>query len=100
MNEIYNKLYPLTQVDASVKEKHIADIHSKGKTAETPAPITVSESSEKSQPTEQSAPVQEASSLKCPKCGGDLVLRVAKRGDNKGKEFYGCSNYPKCKYIQ
>ena len=36
----------------------------------------------------------------CPRCGGKLVLRTAKRGDNKGNQFYGCSNYPKCRYIQ
>lgn len=38
-------------------------------------------------------------SLICPKCGGDLIKRVAKSGVNAGKEFYGCSNYPKCRYI-
>lgn len=32
---------------------------------------------------------------KCPRCGGDLVLRHGQYGD-----FYGCSNYPNCKYIQ
>ncbi|QOG12599.1 NERD domain-containing protein [Arcobacter sp. FWKO B] len=34
----------------------------------------------------------------CPKCGSELVLRVAKQGTNKGNEFYGCSNYPKCRH--
>ena len=29
----------------------------------------------------------------CPYCKTDLVLRKGKYG-----EFYGCSNYPKCKY--
>lgn len=29
----------------------------------------------------------------CPRCGGDLVLRTGKYGN-----FYGCSNYPNCKY--
>lgn len=29
----------------------------------------------------------------CPRCGGTLVLRHGKYGS-----FYGCSNYPKCKY--
>lgn len=38
--------------------------------------------------------------LKCPRCGGQLVLRVAKKGENAGNRFYGCSNYPKCRYIQ
>lgn len=30
---------------------------------------------------------------KCPRCGGNLVLREGKYG-----RFYGCSNYPQCKY--
>ncbi len=36
----------------------------------------------------------------CPSCHkGTLVERTAGKGKNKGKKFYGCSNYPKCKYI-
>lgn len=34
----------------------------------------------------------------CPKCGGKLVLRTAGKGPNAGTKFYGCSNYPKCKF--
>lgn len=36
---------------------------------------------------------------KCPICGASMVLRQARRGPNKGKQFYGCSNYfnTKCK---
>jgi restriction system protein len=34
----------------------------------------------------------------CPKCGSELILRVAKKGANAGNQFYGCSNYPKCRY--
>lgn len=33
---------------------------------------------------------------KCPKCGGDIVSRKSK---GRGKEFYGCANYPKCDFI-
>ncbi len=36
----------------------------------------------------------------CPECGGKLVIRTAKRGANIGSQFYGCSNYPKCKYTK
>jgi hypothetical protein len=36
----------------------------------------------------------------CPKCGGDLVPRVARRGPLPGSRFLGCSNYPACKYIR
>ncbi len=35
----------------------------------------------------------------CPKCGADMVLRTAGRGDRAGKQFYGCSAYPKCRGI-
>lgn len=35
----------------------------------------------------------------CPICGGELVLRTARRGANAGKQFYGCSGFPKCRYI-
>lgn len=35
----------------------------------------------------------------CPKCRGEMVLRKAKRGANKGKEFWGCSNYPQCRTV-
>ena len=35
----------------------------------------------------------------CKKCGTPMVLRTAKKGDNKGQEFYGCSNYPKCREV-
>lgn len=31
----------------------------------------------------------------CPECGGSLLGRMSK----KGRLFYGCSNYPKCKFI-
>ena len=35
----------------------------------------------------------------CPKCGAPMVLRTAKRGERAGKQFYGCSMYPKCRGI-
>jgi restriction system protein len=36
----------------------------------------------------------------CPKCGGALTKRVAKRGPMAGNAFYGCVNYPKCRYTK
>ncbi len=35
----------------------------------------------------------------CPKCDVPMVKRIAKRGMNQGKEFWGCPNYPRCKQI-
>lgn len=39
-------------------------------------------------------------SLICPRCGKELVLRTAKKGENAGNRFYGCSGYPKCRFIK
>lgn len=35
----------------------------------------------------------------CPKCGGEMVRRIAKKGANAGKEFWGCTGFPSCKGI-
>ena len=35
----------------------------------------------------------------CPSCGEPLTLLKAKHGDNIGKFFLGCTNYPECKYL-
>jgi DNA topoisomerase-1 len=36
--------------------------------------------------------------VKCTKCGeGEIVERQAKNGRNKGKTFYACNNFPKCR---
>ncbi len=32
--------------------------------------------------------------VKCPECGGEIVVRRSK----KGKRFYGCSNFPECRF--
>lgn len=36
----------------------------------------------------------------CPRCGGKLVLRTAKRGEHVGSQFYGCDKFPKCRYME
>lgn len=43
--------------------------------------------------------VTEEETILCPKCGAPMIKRVASRGTNAGNEFYGCSNYPKCRCI-
>ncbi len=84
IQEIYDKLYVFTQVDTAIKEQHIENINSK---------ISVAF---KNQPIVELA----EENSKCPRCGGDLVLRVSKKGENAGKSFYGCSNFPKCRYME
>ena len=34
----------------------------------------------------------------CPRCESELVVRVARKGRNPGREFWGCSTYPHCDF--
>lgn len=81
ISEIYDKLYPYTQVSDAIKEQHIQNI-------------------EKKQETKEIQPVDEEQKKQYPRCGSVLVLRKAKKGENAGMRFYGCSNFPKCRYMK
>ena len=39
---------------------------------------------------------QEEEAPRCPQCGRPMVKRVAKKGINSGREFWSCSDYPRC----
>ena len=126
--DLYNKLYAYTQVNDEVKSKHIEDIRS-NIAAEVSEPIVLDskndmidgtvgltpeyteQNDKENENTIDKAPIpdeksdSDSSLVKedkkiCPRCGKDLILRTAKRGDNAGNQFYGCSGYPKCRYIQ
>ena len=44
------------------------------------------------------APEPVATGIKCPHCEkGYIVERISKKGRTKGKKFYACDQYPKCK---
>ena len=36
----------------------------------------------------------------CPRCGCELTLRTAKRGSNTGSQFWGCSDFPICRFTR
>jgi len=36
----------------------------------------------------------------CPRCGSELVIRTARKGEHKLNRFYGCSSFPKCRFIK
>ena len=36
----------------------------------------------------------------CPKCSSSMAVKIAKQGKNIGKEFWACSAFPKCRYIE
>lgn len=51
---------------------------------------------------EMSEPVEEGRqtvSPTCPKCGATMIQRTPKTGTNKGKVFWGCSNFPHCRGV-
>lgn len=34
----------------------------------------------------------------CPMCDAEMVLRIAGKGAGAGTQFWGCSNYPHCRF--
>ncbi len=91
---VYEKLQILTNVDEAVKQAHIDNINKKYKDIPQkeilPEPVI----------TNEETPAASDAALICPKCGSPLVLRKAKKGANAGNQFYGCSNFPHCRYIR
>ena len=47
----------------------------------------------------QSIVAQKEAVQRCPKCDSEMVLRVAKKGQNAGNKFWGCSNFPTCRGV-
>ena len=40
-------------------------------------------------------PFFEKIGVECPKCGGDLVMKMSR----KGRRYFGCMNYPECEFM-
>ena len=36
----------------------------------------------------------------CPQCGNSMVKRVARKGSNSGKNFWGCVEFPRCRGVR
>lgn len=36
----------------------------------------------------------------CPRCGGNLVVRTARKGKNAGRRFWGCETFPQCRFVR
>lgn len=83
---IYNKLYPYTQLNEAEKIQHVVNIHNN--------------SNSQNVKKTQIENIKINDELKCPLCCGNLIIRTAKKGDNIGNKFYGCSNFPKCRYTR
>ena len=77
---IYNLLIAQTQVSDEVKKAHVKTIRK----------TYYETSKERSYKTERI----------CPRCGSSLVIRTSKKGVHAGEQFYGCSNFPSCRYME
>lgn len=90
IQRMYDRLLPYTRTDSRVKQQHIKDIEEKYRPARHAAGAV-----KKSLPHNR-----QTDDLICPLCAGRLVVRTASRGKNAGKKFYGCSNFPRCRYTR
>lgn len=88
---LYEKLYPFTQVDGVIKEQHIQNVQ----VFESGAEQRRNESAKINKQI-----LNDGAGSICPKCGSKMTLRTAQKGQYVGKQFWGCTNYPKCRYIQ
>lgn len=113
VENLYIKLRNLTKVSKETKENHIQNIKDKygdsGKKSErqeepvkTPENVVLEPEKNIIKEVEAEEPnIEKAETDKiCPRCGKKMVLRTAKKGENAGKQFWGCSGFPKCRYIE
>ena len=75
IDALYAILVNFTEASGWQKDAHIRDVQAK-----------------------QYPVVQADGTWTCPRCGGQLVMRVAQRGNHAGQTFWGCSNYPCCHF--
>lgn len=113
VENLYIKLRNLTKVSKETKENHIQNIKDKygdsGKKSErqeepvkTPENVVLEPEKNIIKEVEAEEPNMEKAETDkiCPRCGKKMVLRTAKKGENAGKQFWGCSGFPKCRYIE
>ncbi len=87
IDELFEKLYPLTQINEAEKIIHIRNIQQRTQ-------------NNFAQNISAAAAAPNVEKTLCPRCGGQLVMRIASKGERQGKKFLGCSNYPRCRYIE
>ena len=62
--------------------------------------LAMTEEAKNAEPNQPTEITRQADTTVCPRCGGKLILRIAKSGGYEGNRFYGCSNYPRCRFIR
>lgn len=107
IDTLYRRLYPLTQVSEEQKALHAEQVRqaqqvrqARQKQPAAPAPAPKPEPAPKPAPAAPEKPLHPEEERICPRCGGKLVIRTAQKGERAGKQFWGCSNHPKCWFIE
>lgn len=91
----------------AAREQALADLRSLGAPPPKVAPprsVPTAASPPAARPAPAPAPVAPhragpapASSPLCPACGGRMVKRTARKGRSPGRQFWGCTAYPRCR---
>ena len=71
--------------------KHVQDII-QSKDVQTSKTIEAPTSPQQPQAQQIQSPI-------CPKCSSSMILRVSKKGENVGNQFWGCSAFPRCRGV-
>ena len=95
IDALCEKLFPLTQADETEKFLHGVSVREK---QISPDEKPVFRHKQPPRPARETA--QPDIGTLCPRCGGRLVVRTAAKGERKGRQFSGCSDFPKCRYTQ
>lgn len=93
----YSILSSLTNVSEAIKQSHIDNIKCMNYKDVDKNTLYKPESSLSDQGKNE---IDCDKPIICPRCGSPLVLRTAKKGINAGNQFYGCSNFPNCRFIR
>jgi len=108
VESLYKNLQKLTKVSEETKEVHIQNIKNRYSISEKKSaclkkmimdPEETKQEIE-SKKVETSVSENSEPDKVCPRCGKKLILRTAKKGVNAGKQFWGCSGFPKCRYTE
>lgn len=67
--------------------------HVKNIIAQKEAPV------KKSEETREEKPAETVDAKICTTCQSPMILRETKKGPNIGNQFWGCSNFPKCRNV-
>ncbi|MBE6779577.1 MAG: DNA-binding protein [Ruminococcaceae bacterium] len=86
ISKIYKLLYPYSQASKNIKSHHVE--------------ILQNNNSLRKKENSTNKNNEKVNEIKCPVCDGYLVVRTVKEGWNAGAKFYGCSNYPKCRFTR